>query len=83
MSSEGGREIEAARKRLVAAKAQASAASTVIENLEKSMETAKSMKVKADKEVMEAKQMLADAEKRWEVIAIDIDNERGFSGRGK
>ena len=60
MSSEGGRhEIEAARKRLAAAKKLSSLAKATFDA--------------AEKEVKDAQDMLAKAEKRWEVI--DIDNE--------
>ena len=57
MTSEGCREIEAARKRLAAAKTQLSMAGTMLNA--------------AKKEEREATEMLKDAEKRWEVIDID------------
>ena len=64
MSSEGGRhEIEAARKRLAAAKKLSSLAKATYDT--------------AEKEVKDAQTMLAKAEKRWEVI--DIDNEPDLS----
>ena len=96
MSSEGSREIEAAKKRLATAKSQASfisktlltakvaeeSAKQMVEiaknNLKKAKKTSneiQSQKQNADKEFKAAKKMLADAEKRWEVIAIDIDDE--------
>ena len=95
MASEGSREIEAARKRLVAAKAQASTApemtekaNTMMDAAKKSMEAAKSIKQSADvmaaavdKEMKEAQKMLADAERRWEVI--DIDQEGPDSAEEK
>ena len=56
-ASEGSREIEAARKRLAAAKTQVSMARTMLNE--------------AKKEEREATEMLKDAEKRWEVIDID------------
>ena len=56
-ASEGSREIEAARKRLAAAKTQVSMARTMLNA--------------AKKEEREATEMLKDAEKRWEVIDID------------
>ena len=56
-ASEGSREIEAARKRLAAAKTQLSMAGTMLNA--------------AKKEEREATEMLKDAEKRWEVIDID------------
>ena len=72
MSSEGGREIEAARKHLAAAKAQVLEASEMTEKANAMIEAAKSMKQSADamtqratKEVKDAQQMLADAERRW------------------
>ena len=64
MSSEGGRhEIEAARKRLSAAKKLSSLAKATYDA--------------AEKEVKDAQDMLDKAEKRWEVI--DIDNEPDLS----
>jgi len=64
MSSEGGRhEIEAARKRLSAAKRLSSLAKATYDA--------------AEKEVKDAQDMLAKVEKRWEVI--DIDNEPDLS----
>ena len=80
MSSEGSREIEAARKRLLAAKTQASAASKHKEMIANLMESANSMLDTAEKEVTEAKTMLKDAEKRWEVINIDIDSPKKKEG---
>ena len=85
MSSEGSREIEAAKKRLAAAKAQVSGVSdmtkkadAMMEIAKKNMKAAKSMKQQADlmtvaanKEVEDAQKILADAEKRWDVIEID------------
>ena len=78
MSSEGSREIEAARKRLAAAKTQSSIASTnmtsaksMLEIAKKNLENVELQVQGADKEVKEAQKMLADAEKRWEVIDID------------
>lgn len=71
MTSEGSREIEAARKRLTAAKTQASAASKHKEMIAKLMESANEMSNIANEEVKEAETMLKDAEKRWEVIDIE------------
>ena len=77
MSSEGSREIEAARKRLLAAKSQAYAASknmkSVEEMIAKMRENAQSLVQSSSREVKEAEAMLEDAEKRWEVIEIDAD----------
>jgi len=64
MSSDGGRhEIDAARKRLAAAKKLSSLAKATYDA--------------AEKEVKDAQDMLDKAEKRWEVI--DIDNEPDLS----
>ena len=77
MTSEGSREIEAARKRLAAAKTQASAASKNMQSVEeiiaKMRENAQSLVQSSSREVKEAEAMLEDAEKRWEVIEIDAD----------
>ena len=79
MASEGSREIEAARKRLAAAKSQVSASSenvqSVKEMITKMMEGAQSQLARAKKEAKEAETMLKDAEKRWEVINIDMDSD--------
>lgn len=74
MASEGSREIEAARKRLAAATAQISVASKNKEAVKVMMENAKAMSAAAEKEGKEAEAMLKDAEKRWEVINIDLDS---------
>ena len=71
MTSEGSREIEAARKRLTAAKTQASAASKHKEMIAKLMVSANEMSNISNEEVKEAETMLKDAEKRWEVIDIE------------
>ena len=78
MTSEGSREIEAARKRLAAAKTQSSIASTnktsaksILEIAKKNMKNVELQLQSADIEVQVAQKMLADAEKRWEVIDID------------
>ena len=55
-------------------------------NLKKAKKTnneIQSQKQNADKELNEAQKMLADAEKRWEVIAIDIDDEKEDEGSKK
>ena len=75
MASEGSRGIEAARKRLAAAKAQISVPSKNMEAVKVMMENAKAMSAAAEKEGKEAEAMLKDAEKRWEVINIDLDSD--------
>ena len=89
MSLEGSHEIETAKKRLAAAKSQASAATKHKEMIAKLLDSANAMSDAADNEVQEAQKMLADAEKRWEVIEIiDQDpnptrNEGGSKKRRK
>ena len=85
MSSEGSREIEAARKRLAAAKAQVTVASNNIEMITKMLEGAQSQLVTSQKEAKEAEAMLKDAEKRWEVIDVDSDDDskQGNEGSNK
>jgi len=83
MSSGGSREIEAARKRLAAARIQASAAKDMLKS-------AQTLSNTADKEVQDAEQFLSEVEKRLEVIDIDSDddddvgtNEINDSGRNE
>jgi len=89
MASEGSREIEAARLRLAAAKSQVSTASKNMELVTKMMDNAKDMFNAADKEYADAQIMLAAAEKRWEVIDVDVDdpeptdNSKGSNKRRK
>jgi len=89
MTSEGSREIEAARLRLAAAKSQVSTASKNMNLVIKMMDNAKDMSNAADKEHAEAQIMLAAAEKRWEVIDVDVDdpeptdNSKGSNKRRK
>lgn len=89
MASEGSREIEAARLRLAAAKTQVSTASKNMDLVTKMMDNAKDMSNAADKEYAEAQIMLAAAEKRWEVIDVDVDdpeptdNDEGSNKRRK
>jgi len=78
MSSEGSREIDAARKRLAAAKTQAASASTNMESAKAMMAAAEIMMTNAQsqiqsssKELDDATIFLVEAEKRWEVIDID------------
>mmetsp|Transcript_3874 Transcript_3874/g.6048 ORF Transcript_3874/g.6048 Transcript_3874/m.6048 type:complete len:237 (-) Transcript_3874:82-792(-) len=78
MTSEGSREIEAAKLRLATAEKQASSA---VENMDsakameemakKNMEIALSQLDASEKEVEEAETFLKEAEKRWEVIDVD------------
>lgn len=75
MSSEGSREIEGARNRLAAANSQATAASTNLESIKQLLVHAQSMFDVAEKERKEAKAGLSAAEKRWEVIDIDGDDD--------
>jgi len=74
MSSEGSREIEGARKRLAAANSQATASSTNLETIKQLLAHAQSMSDAAEKEKKDALTALKDAEKRWEVIDIDMDD---------
>jgi len=66
--SEGRHEIETARQRLTAAKAQASAAAQM-------MKSAQLMSDAAQKEVLAASEGLKKAEERWNVINVDIDDD--------
>jgi len=66
--SEGRHEIETARQRLTAAKAQASAAAQM-------MESAQLMSDAAKQEVLAASEGLKKAEERWNVINVDIDDD--------
>jgi len=89
MTSEGSREIEAARLRLAAAKSQISTASKNMDLVTKMMDNAKDMSKAADEEYAEAQIMLAAAEKRWEVIDVDeddpetTDNSKGSKNEGR
>ena len=67
-SGSGSREIEAARKRLTAARIQASAAKDMLKS-------AQTLSNTADKEVKDAEQFLSEIEKRLEVIDIDSGDE--------
>ena len=92
-SSEGSREIEAARLRLAAAKSRVSADTKALQTANESKKSVEEMVAKmlenatnsvnaaqnqlsiSEKEVKEAQSMLAAAEKRWEVISIDLDSD--------
>ena len=86
---EGRREIEAAKQRLSAAKSHENFISKTLVSATAAEETAKKMLATAkknredieaqakssNKEVSDAKKFLIEVEKRWEVIAIDIDDD--------
>ena len=73
---EGRREIEAAKQRLVAAKSHASFISKTEETAKKMLADIQLQATSSKKEVeQDAKKFLAEAEKRWEVITIDVDDE--------
>jgi len=92
-SSEGSREIEAARLRLAAAKSRVSSDTKALQTANESKKSVEEMVAKmlenatnsvnaaqnqlsiSEKEVKEAQSMLAAAEKRWEVISIDLDSD--------
>lgn len=89
MSSEGSREIEAARHRLASAKIQAmsatqmmTSAKATLDALQKSIDAAKknvsiahAQVAHSQKELTDAEQYLKESEKRWQVISIDEDDE--------
>ena len=67
--------LEAARKRLSTAKTQATAASTNLESIKQMLVNAQSMSDAADKEVKDAQTALDEAEKKFEVIDVDGDDD--------
>ena len=87
--TEGRREIEAARQRLSAAKSHVTFLSKTLATAQASEDATKKAWKKAkrareeiqtqatssDKEVSDAQKFLVEAEKRWEVISIDIDDD--------
>ena len=82
--SEGRREIEAARQRLSAAKSHASfiskaedTAKQMFDTAKKNLEEIQLQAVSSKKEVEDAQKLLKEAEKRWEVIEIDLDDQEG------
>ena len=84
VQSEGSLAIEAAKQRLAAAKAQKSAASTMVQSVATALENAKKNEDLADSEVVKADAFLNEMEKRWEVIEIDDNDEiRSPSGGNK
>ena len=72
--SEGRHEIETARQRLTAAKAQASAAAQM-------MKSAQLMTDAAQKEVLAASEGLKKAEERWNVINVDVDDDTATASK--
>jgi len=87
--TEGRREIEAAKQRLSIAKLHASfvskslataqasedAAKKAWKRAKKAREEIQAQATSSEKEVSDAQKFLAEGEKRWEVIAIDIDDD--------
>jgi hypothetical protein len=85
--SEGRHEIEAAKKRLAAARATASSAATIMDSAKLMEQTACTMATTAkknkaiaatllkssSKEVKEAKDILKKVEKKWNFVAVDAD----------
>ena len=89
MASEGAREIEAAKRLLAAAKLQVKSleegrnnAAETVRAQQKSLDVAKkcfmaaqSQLSRSQQEVKDAERFLAESEKRWEVISIDIADD--------
>ena len=89
MASEGAREIEAAKRLLAAAKLQVKSseegrnnAAETVRAQQKSLDVAKkclmaaqSQLSRSQQEVKDAEKFLAESEKRWEVISIDIADD--------
>ena len=82
--TEGRREIEAARQRLSAAKSHETFISKSLNTAKQMFDTAKKnlediqlQSISSKKEVEDAKKALKEAEKRWEVIEIDLDDQEG------
>jgi len=87
--TEGRREIEAAKQRLsiakshktflsktlVSAKAAEDTAKKAWKRAKRAREEIQAQATSSDKEVSDAQKFLAEAEKRWEVISIDIDDD--------
>ena len=80
--TEGRREIEAARQRLTNAKSHEKfiskslqSAKVVEDAARKAREDIQLQAISSKKEVEDAKKFLAEAEKRWEVIDVDADEE--------
>ena len=85
-STDSIHEIEAARKRLAAAKTQASAAAanltSVKEIIAKMLDSAQALCDTANDEVKEAEKFLAETEKRLEVIDIDQETDSSPTKEG-
>lgn len=82
-SSEGRHEIEAARKRLAAAKERRSSTLTNVKQARamlavatKNSEHARSMDDSAASELQDAKKCLKESEERWEVIDVDASPDK-------
>jgi len=85
--TEGRHEIEAARQHLYAAKSHASFISKAEDTVKQMLATAKKnlediqlQSVSSKKKVEDAQKLLKEAEKRWEVIEIDLDDQEGNAG---
>ena len=85
--TEGRREIEAARQRLSAAKSHASfiskaedTAKQMFDTAKKNLEDIQLQSISSKKEVEDAQKLLKEAEKRWEVIEIDLDDQECNAG---
>ena len=97
MASEGAREIEAAKRLLAAAKLQVKSseegrknAAETVRAQQKSLDVAKKCLVAAQsqlsrsqQEVKDAEKYLAESEKRWEVISIDIADDASTNNSNK
>ena len=97
MASEGAREIEAAKRLLAAAKLQVksseegrnNAAETVraqqksLDVARKGLMAAQSQLSRSQQEVKDAEKFLAESEKRWEVISIDIADDVSTNNNNK
>jgi len=74
--SEGGREVlEAARKRLATAKSKVSVSLKNVQMQQQMLDSLKSMHAADEKEYKEAQTALEEAEKKYEVISIDLDDD--------
>jgi len=73
MLSEGRHEINAIRQRLAAANARASSSTEMLESAQQTLEIAQRNFDSSREEVEAVEALLMAAEKRWEVINIDIE----------
>jgi len=85
--TEGRHEIEAARQRLSAAKSHETFVSKAEDTAKQMFDTAKKnlkdiqlQSISSKKEVEDAQKLLKEAEKRWEVIEIDLDDQEDNAG---